>query len=84
MYGMEVTLKVCDAYNEVQRIKEELLLLPREMQAHLQYWETVIDKQDRLIAILLSPTAAATDLPQQLQAGGMQVQICCCYACTMA
>jgi len=42
------------------------------MQAHLQYWEAVIDKQDRLIAILLSSAAATTDLPQQLQAGGMQ------------
>lgn len=74
MYGMEVTLKVCDAYNEVQRIKEELQLLPREMQAHLQYWTAVIDKQDALIAVLSpAPAATPTDLAQRLQAGGMQV-----------
>lgn len=88
MYGMEVTLKVCEAYNEVQRIKEELQLLPREMEAHLQYWAAVIDKQDALIAILLSPAAAAattaTDLAQRLQAGGMQVRIPCCCACPSA
>lgn len=77
MYGMELSLQVCDAYNEVQRIKEELLLLPREMQAHLQYWLAVIDKQDNLINILVPPAAAAasaTGVAQQLQAGGMQVK----------
>jgi hypothetical protein len=83
VYGVEVTLKVCDAY-EVQRIKEELQLLPCEMQAHLQYWAAVIDKQDALIAVLLSAAAAATtptDLAQRLQAGGIQVQIpCCCLS----
>ena len=76
VYGMEVTLKVCDAYNEVARIKEELVLLPREMQAHLQYWSAVIDKQERLINILLPSAAAAmstADVVQQLHAGGMQV-----------
>ena len=76
VYGMEVTLKVCAAYNEVERIKEELQLLPREMQAHLQYWSAIIDKQQRLINILLPPAAAAettADMVQQLHAGGMQV-----------
>ena len=78
MYGMELSLQVCDAYNEVERIKEELRLLPREMQAHLQYWLAVIDKQDNLINILEPPAAAAvstTGVAQQLQAGGMQVRL---------
>lgn len=59
VYGMEVTLKVCNAFNEVQRINEELQLLPKEMQAHLQHWESVLDKQTHLIS-LLSPAAAST------------------------
>jgi hypothetical protein len=76
VYGMEVTLKVCAAYNEVERIKEELQLLPREMQAHLQYWSAIIDKQQRLINILLPPASTAestADMVQQLHAGGMKV-----------
>jgi hypothetical protein len=82
---MEVTLKVCSAYNEVQRIKEELWLLPREMQAHLQHWESVLDLQAKLIDLLLpaaadagtsaATAASTTDLAQRLQAGGMQVGI---------
>lgn len=77
MYGMKMTLELCDAYNEVQRLKEELVLLPREMQAHLQYWEAVLDKQERLIALLMTPAVtpdATTELAQQLQASGMQVR----------
>jgi hypothetical protein len=76
VYGMKKTLEICDAYNEVQRIKEELALLPREMRAQLQYWEAVMDKQDRLIALLQVPASGPStvaDLAQQLQASGMQV-----------
>jgi hypothetical protein len=88
VYGMEVTFKVCSAYNEVQRIKEELRLLPREMQAHLQHWESVLDQQAKLIDLLLpaaadagtsaATAASTTDLAQRLQAGGMQVGISMC------
>jgi len=78
-YGMSVTLAVCEAYNEVQRIKEELALLPREMEAHLQYWQAVVDKQDRLIAMLLTPPpATAGDVEaavQQLHSIGFKVSM---------
>lgn len=73
---MQHALKVCDAYNEVQRIKEELLLLPREMSAHLQYWEAVLDKQERLVALLSAPASTAEaqqELAQQLHAAGLKV-----------
>lgn len=78
-YGMSVTLAVCEAYNEVERIKEELALLPREMEAHLQYWQAVVDKQERLIAVLLTPPpAAAGDVEavvQQLHSIGFKVSM---------
>lgn len=73
---MQHALKVCDAYNEVQRIKEELQLLPQEMLAHLRYWEWVLDKQDRLIALLSTPVSSAEAqqrLAQELHAAGMKV-----------
>lgn len=88
-YGMSVTLAVCEAY-EVQRIKEELALLPREMDAHLQYWQAVVDKQDRLIAVLLTPPpATAGDVEaavQQLHAVGFKVSmfVLSCNACKCA
>lgn len=79
VYGMQHALKVCDAYNEVQRLKEELQLLPQEMLAHLQYWESVLDKQERLVALLstrVSSAEAQQQLAQQLHAAGLKV---CCW-----
>lgn len=81
---MQHALKVCDAYNEVQRIKEELQLLPREMLAHLQYWESVIDKQERLVALLSTPASTAEaqqELAQQLHAAGLKVGLKVCCRC---
>lgn len=73
---MQHALKVCDAYNEVQRIREELDLLPQEMLAHLRYWESVLDKQERLVALLSTPVSSAEAqqrLAQELHAAGMKV-----------
>lgn len=51
-------MALCEADNEVQRIREELELLPREMQAHLRYLQQLLAKQGAIEAALLAAQQA--------------------------
>jgi hypothetical protein len=53
LYGVARSIALCEADNEVQRIEEELQLLPLEMQAHLQYLQQLLAKQGEIEAALL-------------------------------
>lgn len=71
---MAAVLELCEADNQVLRIKEELQLLPREMRAHLRHYQTLIQRQEALINTLQEarPTesdAAARQLSTMLQVG---------------
>lgn len=54
LYGVARSITRCKADNEVQRIKEELQLLPREMRAHLQYLQQLLSTQGDIEAALLA------------------------------
>ncbi|WIA35963.1 hypothetical protein OEZ86_004340 [Tetradesmus obliquus] len=45
LYGVARSIALCEADNEVQRIREELELLPREMTAHLCHLQQLLAKQ---------------------------------------
>jgi hypothetical protein len=64
LYGVARSIALCEADNEVQRIKEELQLLPREMRAHLQYLQQLLSKQGDIEAALL----AAQQIPSSERA----------------
>jgi hypothetical protein len=51
-YGVSRALAICEADNEVRRIREEVQLLVREMHAHLRYWEQKVAGQAALEAAL--------------------------------
>jgi hypothetical protein len=73
-YGVAAALELCEADNQVLRIKEELQLLPREMHAHLRHYQALIQRQEVLINTLQAaqPTAndaAARQLSAMLQVG---------------
>lgn len=53
-------MSVCEADNEVSRIREELELLPREMRAHVSYYRRLAARLSKLQAALVpdsEPTA---------------------------
>jgi hypothetical protein len=70
LYGVARSIALCEADNEVQRIKEELQLLPREMQAHLQYMQQLLTKQRNIEAALLAAQQVPTG---QLEAAASSV-----------
>ena len=47
-YGVARAIEVCEAANEVARIKEELILLPQEMQAYLSYHRRMLQRLEKL------------------------------------
>lgn len=53
-------MAVCEADNEVLRIREELQLLPQEMRAHLQYLQQLLATQGGMEAALLAAQRAPT------------------------
>jgi len=66
-YGVARAMAVCEADNEVSRIREELDLLPREMRAHVSYYRRLAARLSKLRAALVpdsEPTA------EELQAIG--------------
>jgi hypothetical protein len=63
-------MAVCEAYNEVSRMKEELGLLPKEMQAHMQFYRDLEAKLKQLQAVL---AADSTPTLEALQAAGFSV-----------
>jgi hypothetical protein len=67
VYGVASALELCEADNEVLRIKEELQLLPREMRVHMQYYQELISRQQRLISTLQAAPQGA-EVGQQLGA----------------
>lgn len=68
-YGVATALELCEADNQVLRIKEELQLLPREMRSHLQHYQGLIQRQEELIdALKLAQTADSNAEAQQLNA----------------
>jgi hypothetical protein len=57
-------MAVVEADNEVNRIKEELQLLPKEMRAHITYWKKLLQQQQNLEARLqetVDNSAAGSD-----------------------
>lgn len=48
------SIALCEADNEVRRIKEELELLPQEMRAHLRYLQQLLATQSNIEAALLA------------------------------
>jgi hypothetical protein len=60
-------MAVCEADNEVSRIKEELRLLPKEMQAHVQFYRDLESKLTQLQTVL---AADSTPTLEGLQAAG--------------
>jgi hypothetical protein len=66
-YGVACAVSVCEADNEVSRIKEELLLLPREMNAHMSYYRKLAARLTQLQAILAADVGPTVE---QLQAAG--------------
>jgi len=60
-------MAVCEADNEVSRIKEELALLPQEMQAHLQHYRGLATRMAQLEA-RLAPACEST--AEDLRAAG--------------
>ena len=53
-YGVSRAFTLCEAANEVDRIKEELDVLPKEMRAHMKYYQALISRQERLVEALQS------------------------------
>jgi hypothetical protein len=54
LYGVARSIALCEADNEVRRIKEELELLPQEMRAHLRYLQQLLATQSNIEAALLA------------------------------
>lgn len=69
-YGVACAVSVCEADNEVSRIKEELLLLPKEMNAHLSYYRNLAARLTQLQTLL---TADDGPTAEHLQAAGYSV-----------
>lgn len=67
LYGVARAMAVCEADNEVSRIREELVLLPQEMQAHLQYYRGLATRLSQLEARL---APACETSAQDLEAAG--------------
>lgn len=61
LYGVARSIALCEADNEVQRIREELELLPREMTAHLRYLQQLLAKQGDVEAALLAAQRLPAD-----------------------
>jgi hypothetical protein len=61
VYGVARSLELCEADNEVLRLREELPLLRREMQAHLKYWRQCIDRQHQVERVLLDVSNKVKD-----------------------
>lgn len=61
-------MAVCAADNEVSRIKEELLLLPREMRAHVRFYQGLESKLTGLHTVL---AADSTPTAEGLRAAGL-------------
>lgn len=53
VYGVAKSLELCEADNEVCRLQEELPQLRREMQAHMRYWQHLLERQQQLMEALL-------------------------------
>jgi hypothetical protein len=74
VYGVARSIALCEADNEVQRIKEELELLPREMSAHLQHLQQLLAQQEGIEAALLaaqqSPSSPQLEAATGLAAAG--------------
>ncbi|KAF6253505.1 hypothetical protein COO60DRAFT_1668684 [Scenedesmus sp. NREL 46B-D3] len=60
LYRVARSIALCEADNEVQRIEEELQLLPLEMQAHLRYLRQLLAKQGEIEAALLAAQQVPT------------------------
>lgn len=65
IYGVARAMEVCEADNEVARIKEELALLPQEMRAYLSYHTGLLQRLQQLQLALAGDNTA-----EQLQAAG--------------
>jgi hypothetical protein len=65
IYGVARAMEVCEADNEVARIKEELALLPQEMRAYVSYHRGLLQRLQQL-----QLTLAGNSTAQQLQAAG--------------
>lgn len=78
-YGVATTLELCEADNQVLRIKEELELLPMEMRAHLRHYQALIQRQEALICALQAAQAGAGDVAQELS-DMLQVSLSCLVA----
>jgi hypothetical protein len=63
-------MAVCEADNEVSRIKEELQLLPKEMQAHVQFYRDLKSKLTQLQTVL---AADSTPTLEGLHAAGFSM-----------
>jgi hypothetical protein len=74
------SIALCEADNEVQRIKEELELLPREMSAHLQHLQQLLTQQEGIEAALLaaqeSPSSPRLEAATGLAAAGTLAAAC--------
>ena len=60
-YGVAFATRVCEADNEVRRIKEELPQLLQEMRAYTQYWKQLKVRQEQLETALHAAAAAQQD-----------------------
>lgn len=70
---MAAALELCEADNQVLRIREELQLLPREMRAHLRHYQTLIQRQEELIQTLQQVQPGTDDAAAQQLAAILQV-----------
>lgn len=62
VYGVARAMAVCEADNEVSRLKEEVQLLPEEMQAHVAYYRKLISRLQQLQDVLSDAAASAQQL----------------------
>jgi hypothetical protein len=63
-------MAICEADNEVARIKEELVLLPQEMQAHIRFYR---DLEAQLKQLQAAMAADSVPTPEGLVAAGFAV-----------
>lgn len=61
-YGVGRALQLCEADNNVQRIKEELGLLVQEMRAHVSFYRNLMERLEQLEAAMLAPVGGASRL----------------------
>lgn len=58
-YGVARAMEVCEADNEVCRIREELQLLPQEMLAYIGYHKALQEKLQQLHSVLTAADSTA-------------------------